>query len=230
MFVGCSSHRGRPAAAATPSGTTWLIFVDDLHLDFRNTGYIRKLLHALATDLIVEGDVFTARSTGPSSLSLELTSDRLNLEAAIGRVAGSGLQESEVLASQTRREGLREIDYRFRVSVSAAVEMLNELPRWPERNRAMLYISNGYHVERARKRVAEIARVARRHNVIVFAMDPRAVPGVPVGQVAEIAGRGDGPPARDSLEGIAAGTGGFVVVEDLQVERVIARINTTLRR
>jgi len=154
----------------------------------------------------------------------------LNLEAAIGRVAGSGLQESEIVAIQTRREGLREIDYRFRVSVSAAVEMLNELPRWPERNRAMLYISNGYQVESARKRVTEIARMARRHNVTVFAMDPRALPGVPVGAIDEIAGRPDGPSTRESLEGITAGTGGFVVVEDLHVERVIARINNTLRR
>ena len=34
----------RVRAAAQDGGVTWLIFVDDLHLDFRNTGYIRKLL------------------------------------------------------------------------------------------------------------------------------------------------------------------------------------------
>ena len=33
----------RVRAAAQDAGVTWLIFVDDLHLDFLNTGYIRPM-------------------------------------------------------------------------------------------------------------------------------------------------------------------------------------------
>jgi hypothetical protein len=106
--------------------------------------------------------------------------------------------------------------------------MANQVTPWPGRRRAMLYISNGYQLANARKRVATIARAARRNNVTVFVMDPRALPGVPVRRDDSISGVD--PSTRESLEGIAAGTGGFAVVEHLHLDAVIARINTALRR
>ena len=62
------------AQPSTPGGTpvpvTWLIFVDDLHLDFRNTGRIRDALMKLASALIQDGDRFAIASGGPSSLAV----------------------------------------------------------------------------------------------------------------------------------------------------------------
>src|SRR6516162_4925845 len=87
------SH-GRPLPEAP---VTWLIFVDDLHIEFRNTGYVRKLLTSVATELLRDGDSFALRSSGPSSVSTPLSSNRALLDAAIPKVAGNELKPDEVL-------------------------------------------------------------------------------------------------------------------------------------
>jgi hypothetical protein len=58
------------------AGRIFLIFVDDLHLDFRNTGRIRELFKKISKELIHDGDMFGIVSTGPSSLSIDLTYDQ----------------------------------------------------------------------------------------------------------------------------------------------------------
>ena len=56
-----------PAARPTndAAGRIFVIFVDDLHLDFRNTGRIRDLFKRISTELVHEGDMFSVVSTGP---------------------------------------------------------------------------------------------------------------------------------------------------------------------
>ena len=76
----------RPTTDA--SGRIFLIFVDDLHLDFRNTGRIRELFKKIAKDLIHDGDMFGIVSTGPSSLAIDLTYDRKRLDQAIEQDLG----------------------------------------------------------------------------------------------------------------------------------------------
>ena len=53
------------------AGRMFLIFIDDLHLDFRNTGRIRDLFKRISKTLIHEGDMFGIVSTGPSSLAID---------------------------------------------------------------------------------------------------------------------------------------------------------------
>ena len=55
------------------AGRIFLIIVDDLHLDFRNTGRIRDLFKKIANTLVHEGDMFAIVSTGPSSLAIDTT-------------------------------------------------------------------------------------------------------------------------------------------------------------
>ena len=43
---------GKPRSAAP---VTWRIFVDDLHIAFRDTGYVRKLLASIGGELIRAG-------------------------------------------------------------------------------------------------------------------------------------------------------------------------------
>src|SRR5688572_19805276 len=74
----------RPPSDA--AGRIFLIFVDDLHLDFRNTGRIRDLFKKIAKELIHEGDMFGILSTGPSSLSIDLTYDRRRLDEALKKI------------------------------------------------------------------------------------------------------------------------------------------------
>jgi len=97
----------RVGAAAQDAGVMWLVFVDDLHLDFRNTGHIRTLLRSIESELIRDGDAFVLRSSGPSP-SIPFTTNRSLLDAAIGRVAGNGLLPALILQlSPAQQDELR---------------------------------------------------------------------------------------------------------------------------
>ena len=67
-------HSGLAQPVSSPagipqSGTLWLIFLDDLHVDFRSTGHLRTLLRTICTELVQAGDMVGIVSTGPSSIS-----------------------------------------------------------------------------------------------------------------------------------------------------------------
>ena len=82
--------RNRPTNDA--AGRVFLLFIDDLHLDFRSTPRTRDLLKRMLRLLIHEGDMFGIVSTGTSSISEQLTYDRQVLESAIARITGGGLK------------------------------------------------------------------------------------------------------------------------------------------
>jgi len=216
--------QARPVAQARdPVGIAWLIFVDDLHTDFRNTGYLRNLLKSIARDLVRPGDLVAVRSTGPSSLSIDLTSDRSRLEAAIGKASGSGLKMSEILATpvRDRAQGLDEIAYRLKITLDAASAMISEVSRAGNRPKGLLYISNGYSGETSVE-LSAFARAARRANVTVFALDPRGLPGSPNAKERSAA-------SQNSLRAIAEPTRGFALIDDKDFEDGMTRIRRAMR-
>src|SRR5690606_31959738 len=58
------------------AGRIFLFFVDDLHMQFRDTPRIRQLFKQMAETLLHDGDMFGVVSTGPSSIEIDLTYDR----------------------------------------------------------------------------------------------------------------------------------------------------------
>ena len=132
----------RPTTDA--SGRIFLIFVDDLHLDFRNTGRIRELFKKIAKDLIHDGDMFGIVSTGPSSLAVDLTYDRKRLDQAIERISGSGLSPKDILETPEGSQGPPEVRYRAHVAFSTAYDMMTNLEQVHNRRKAFIYVSNGY--------------------------------------------------------------------------------------
>ena len=126
------------------AGRIFIIFVDDLHLDFRNTGRIRDLFKQVATELVHEGDMFAVVSTGPSSIEIQPTYDRRRLEEARNKIAGSGLKPQEILEAPEGAEGPAELRYRAHVAFSTAYDMLKGLETVHHRRKAFIYISNGY--------------------------------------------------------------------------------------
>src|SRR5687768_9845217 len=72
-----------PRPANDAAGRIFFIFVDDLHLDFRNTGRIRDLFQKISNELIHDGDMFGIVSTGPSSIAIDPTYDRKRLAEAL---------------------------------------------------------------------------------------------------------------------------------------------------
>ena len=132
----------RPTADA--SGRIFLIFVDDLHLDFRNTGRIRELFKKIAKELIHDGDMFGIVSTGPSSLSIDLTYDRKRLDQAIEKISGSGLSPKDILDVPEGSQGPPEVRYRAHVAFSTAYDIMQNLEQVHNRRKAFIYVSNGY--------------------------------------------------------------------------------------
>ena len=126
------------------AGRIFIIFVDDLHLDFRNTGRIRDLFKKISKELIHEGDMFGIVSTGPSSLAIDLTYDRKRLDVAINKISGAGLALKDILDQPEGAQGVAEIRYRAHVAFSTAYDIMKSLEQVHNRRKAFIYVSNGY--------------------------------------------------------------------------------------
>jgi VWFA-related protein len=126
------------------AGRIFVIFVDDLHLDFRNTGRIRDLFKKVATELIHEGDMFAVVSSGPASIEIPLTYDRRRLDEALKKVTGGGMRPNEILDQPEGAQGPPEIRYRAHTAMSTVYDLLKNLETVHNRRKAFIYISNGY--------------------------------------------------------------------------------------
>ena len=103
------------------AGRIFLIIVDDLHLDFRNTGRIRDLFKKISRTLVHEGDMFSIVSTGPSSLAIDPTYDRKILDEAIKKITGNGLKPSDII------QGVGRLRWSERSALSRARRVLDGL-------------------------------------------------------------------------------------------------------
>ena len=135
-----------PAARPTndAAGRIFILFVDDLHLDFRNTGRIRDLFKRISKELIHDGDMFGVVSTGPSSIAIDLTYDRKRLDQALQKITGGGMRPQEILDGGEGQDGPPEIRYRAHVAFSTAYDMMRQLEQITNRRKAFIYVSNGY--------------------------------------------------------------------------------------
>ena len=126
------------------AGRIFLIIVDDLHLDFRNTNRIRDLFKKISKTLVHEGDMFSIVSTGPSSLAIDPTYDRKILEEAINKITGSALKPSDIIQGPEGADGPSEVKYRAHVAFSTAYDMLSQMEKINIRRKAVIWVSNGY--------------------------------------------------------------------------------------
>ena len=202
--------------ARAPIGIAWLILVDDLHIDFRNTGYLRNLLKTIASDLIRDGDVFAVRFSGPSA-SIDLTSDKRLFEDVIPKTSGNGMKADDIQAAT--RMGSGEVEYRVKVAVAAAMALIESF-RTANRGKALVYISNGY-VTDVSARLSELTGAALQANVTMFAIDPRGVPGSP------LAGERS-PVTQASLRAIVEPTRGFALLGEKDFAEGIQRIRRAM--
>ena len=133
-----------PRPTNDASGRIFLILVDDLHMDFRNTGRIRDIFKKIRKELIHDGDMFAIVSTGPSSIAVDATYDVKRLDEAINKISGAGLKPSEIIETPDGSQGPPEVRYRAHVAFSTAYEMLQNLKQVHNRRKALIYVSNGY--------------------------------------------------------------------------------------
>src|ERR1041385_2009159 len=126
------------------SGRIFLFFVDDLHLQFHNTGRIRDLFKKISKELVHEGDLFGIVSSGPSSIAVDMTYDRNRLDEAIKKMTGNELKPSDIIQGPSGAEGPSEVRYRAHVAFSTVNDVLAELEKVHNRRKALIYVSDGY--------------------------------------------------------------------------------------
>src|SRR6202140_3908033 len=126
------------------SGRIFLFFVDDLNLQFQGTGRVRELFKKISKQLVHEGDLFGIVSSGPSSISQDMTYDRKRLDEAISKMTGDGLKPSEIINNGNGSEGPTELKYRAHVAFTTMLEGLNNLEKVHNRRKALVWVSEGY--------------------------------------------------------------------------------------
>jgi VWFA-related protein len=243
--------------AAAPAGNIWVILVDDLHVDFMSTGGVRALLATICSELIQDADMAGIVSTGPSSISIDLTYDRERVRKSLGQVTGSSLRPIDIRrAFQRGPKAGNEVWFRGAVSIATAYDVLGNLARVRDQRKALVLVSNGYDVDPLPDRGAEETGVipgvkspndltaaalrdqfgalvgqARRSNVVVFAIDPRRLAGV-----ATVAAGDDSvwwqnywATTRNSLRALSERTGGFALLEEQDLAEGLKRINSAMR-
>jgi VWFA-related protein len=126
------------------AGRIFLIFIDDFHLQFRETPRTRELIKKMLRLLIHEGDMFGIVSTGHSSISEQLTYDRQVLESAIERITGGGMTPREIVEGMQTSQGPAELRHRAHVAFSTAYDLMRNLEKVQNRRKAVIYISSGY--------------------------------------------------------------------------------------
>ena len=126
------------------AGRIMLFFVDDLHLDFRNTGRIRELFKKIKLNLLHEGDMWGAVSTGPSSIQIDVNYDLKRFDEMMKKIAGNGLKPSDIIEGPQGAEGPSEVRYRAHVAFSTAYDLVKQLEKVQNRRKALVFVSNGY--------------------------------------------------------------------------------------
>ena len=126
------------------AGRVFLLFVDDLHLDFQSTPRTRDLFKRMLKNLIHEGDMFGIVSTGTSSLSIQLTYDRQVLDDAIKRITGGGLKPADIVTGMQSSQGPTELRHRAHVAFSTAYDLMKNLEKLHNRRKAVIWVSSGY--------------------------------------------------------------------------------------
>jgi len=126
------------------SGRIFLFFVDDLHLQFHNTGRVRQLFQKISKELVHDGDMFGIVSSGPSSIAVDMTYDKTRLDEAIKKIAGNELKPTDIINGSSGAEGPSEVRYRAHVAFSTVNDLLNNLEAVHNRRKALVYVSDGY--------------------------------------------------------------------------------------
>ncbi len=126
------------------SGRIFVFFVDDQHLQFHNTGRVRQLFEKFQKELLHDGDMWGMVSSGPSSLSIQMTYDKQRFGEAIKKITGNELKPEDIINSSSGPGGPSEVRYRARVAFSTVEETLNNLEAVHNRRKALIYVSDGY--------------------------------------------------------------------------------------
>jgi len=215
FLLAATALAGSGAAIVQPA-VTWLIFVDDLHLDFRNTGRLRTLVRTIVKELPIDGESVAMFASGPSRVSVVPTTDRTLLDNEVGKLTGNGLRPADITAAP----GDRELRYRATVAQTRVGDLLASATAAGGLRTALVYISNGYGG--GPPPVLPVGSSAT-----VFALDPRLWVDSTLDRMTWPA---HWAATRESLRALAAPSGGFALEDGHSLADALARIAAMMRQ
>jgi len=134
-----------PRPVSDVSGRIFVFFVDDLHVQFGSTARVRELFKKISKQLIHDGDLFGIVSSGPSSISVQMTYDKRRLDEAINKMTGAELKPEEIIDQSGTAPGApSEVRYRVGVAFKTVYDLLQNLDKVHDRRKALVYVSDGY--------------------------------------------------------------------------------------
>lgn len=162
---------GAGLAAQAPPRTV-VVFVDDLHVQFRDTPRVREFTRLMLRQRR-EGDLWGLVTTGTSSVGVAPTADGAELDAAIARIAGNGLKPADLLAAREGLVAVREVRHRSEVAFSTAAATIAAVAASVPAGSPLtvLVISNGYDLSAGPVPVSVVDEAARV-GAVVHAIDP----------------------------------------------------------
>jgi hypothetical protein len=229
VFAVLATWFGSPGApGAQGSGHLFVLFIDDLHLEFRSTPRLRELMVRRILPVLMRGQQSVAVvTTGYSSISIAPTTEVEVALSGIRRITGGGLRPDEILAPRGPDEGL----HRARIAIATARQTIEALAtRATGRKVVVIYLSGGYGEASAATDLAELASTANRVNATVHAFESRGLVGgpspapSPANESAWLAYYSE---AQNSLRAIAFATGGQMVSSPSEVDVAMERLTTS---
>jgi hypothetical protein len=202
---------GSGLVAQEPPPRAFLLFIDDLHLDFRQTPRTRQLMKNVFARLARQGDTWSVVTTGTSSLRIQATSDLAGLAGTISRVTGNALKPAELIAPAAGMNGTPETQHRADVSFRVGIEALQQFAAArPGASLTVLYVTDGYDTRRVTglQSLIDAAKGARATLLVIKPWT--VVDGLAAG-VPEAEWRAYVEATHTSLRTLAEETGGSVV-------------------
>jgi VWFA-related protein len=148
---------------ADQSGRVFLIFVDDMHIQFKNTTQTRTILRNIR-DTLIHDDLVGIVSTGYSSLAVDVTYDvnHKRVNEAIDRVSGSAMSPQEIIAASQTADGPAGVRHNTFVAFKTAYDMLEQAAKITNRRKAFIYVSEGYNLNHIHTRASRTCRRCAR--------------------------------------------------------------------
>jgi hypothetical protein len=230
LAAGLSAQQ--PAASAA-GGRMFLLVLDDLHVDFRDTPRTRRLLKQIVDAIVRDGDMIAVVNTGLYVISEGPTVDIRRVEAAINGFVGAALRPAEELAARQETRGRAEPQHRAYIALSRVLQLVASRED-TQRPAAVVYVSNGHRRTTEPSGVAAsndpteafsaLVRLAKREAIPVYAFSPRDV----VGSTAQAPDSDDWrmhlEQSREMLRALATETGGIAVTDPSDLEAALAKL------
>jgi hypothetical protein len=217
-----------PSAAAEP--IAWVVFVDDLHIDFRNTGRIRQLVQIFLNDIALEGDLVAIRTSGPSWVLTGFSSAREVLPDS-KKLTGGALLPNDITGLILRDE--KEVPFRASVALSHAAAAAALLSQVEPHRRAFVYVSNGHGFDmKTMIEARALVHVARTNGIRIFTLDAASMDRLPPNYVIADARTWEAykAAARESLRVLAEQGGGVSVLDVQDARAALEQIRKNIRQ